>query len=141
MLFVTFQTGDDLYALAADAIVEILPLVEMRRVREAPPEIAGWFSHRGAFAPAVDLSLIAQGRPAARRMSTRILMVRHMTGAQALLMGLIAEKATETLRADPKAFAPFVHSRRGPVERVEVESLVPAPLAAWLHTHRQADAG
>lgn len=135
MLFVTFQTGDNLYALAADRIVEILPLVETRRVRDAPAGIAGWFDYRGAFVPVVDLGAMADGQPAARRMSTRILMVHHDGGGRPLLMGLIAEKATETLRCDPKAFAPFVRSRQGLVERTDVESLVPASLATWLVEH------
>lgn len=135
MLFVTFQTGDSLYALAAEEIIEILPLVEMRRLRDAPPAIAGWFGYRGAYAPVIDLGMAERSEPAERRMSTRILMVRYAVGGRMLVLGLMAEKATETLRCDPAAFAPFAASRQGLVERIDVQRLVPEALATWLLDH------
>jgi len=130
MLFLNFQLGDAGYALAVDQVVEILPLVALEKERRAPQAIAGSFNYRGRFTSVVDLCALELGRPARQRLSTRIIMVR-LPEDEKQMIGLIAESATETLRCDPADFAPFVMSPRGPVQRVEVESLVPAELRAF----------
>jgi len=131
MLFLHFQLGDDGFALAADRVVEILPLVSLEKERHAPQAIAGTFNYRGRFVSVVDLCALELGRPARQRVSTRIIMVR-LPEDEKLMIGLIAESTTETLRCDPADFAPFVMSSRGPVQRVEVESLLPAELRAFV---------
>jgi chemotaxis-related protein WspB len=70
MLFLQFRLGQDSFALAADAIVEIVPLTAM----QAAPRGEGGgvsFDYRGRFIPAVDLCLRELGRPAHARLSTR----------------------------------------------------------------------
>lgn len=130
MLFLHFQIGDDGFALAADRVVEILPLVELEKERRAPDAIAGTFDYRGRFISVVDLCALEIGRPARQRLSTRIILVR-LPEDETVLIGLIAENATETLRCDPADFAPFAMTARGPVQRVELESLLPAELRAF----------
>ena len=127
MLFLHFQLGDAGFALAADRVVEILPLVALEKERRAPQAIAGSFNYRGRFTPVVDLCALELGRPARQRLSTRIIMVRLPEDEQ-LMMGLIAESTTETLRCDPADFAPFAPGPRGLVQRVDLEQLVPARL-------------
>ena len=124
MLFLHFQIGDDAFALAAERIVEILPLLALSRDRNAPAGVAGSFDYRGRFVPVVDLCELELGRPAARRMSTRIVLV-NLAGDDGTLVGLIAEKATETLRLDPGDFAPFASGPHGLVQRADVEALLP----------------
>jgi chemotaxis-related protein WspB len=130
MLFLQFQIGDDGFALAADQIVEILPLVALKKVRHAPDAVAGSFDYRGRFVPVVDLCQLELGRPARRRLSTRII-VTHLANDESGLVGLIAENATETLRRDPSDFAPFASGLRGLVQRADLENLLPAPLRAF----------
>ena len=135
MLFLHFQIGDDAFALAADRIVEILPLVELKKERHAPEGVAGSFDYRGRFTPVIDLCALELGRPARRRMSTRIVMARlpegEDPGEEDIVIGLIAENATETLRLDPADFAPFATGPRGLVQRADLESLVPVQLRAF----------
>lgn len=131
MLFVHFQLGDDGFALAANRVVEILPLVELEKERRAPRAIAGSFDYRGRFVSVVDLCALELDRPARQRLSTRIIMVR-LSEDEGTMIGLIAENATETLRCDHADFAPFAMSPRGPVQRVDVESLLPADLRAFV---------
>ena len=59
----------------------------------------------------IDLSQLTLGRPAARRLSTRIVAraLSRRRRARRSLLGLIAEKATETVRREP---ADFVAVRR-----------------------------
>lgn len=124
MLFLQFRLGQDSFALAADAIVEIVPLTAMQ---------AAWgkgglsFDYRGRFIPAVDLCLRELGRPAHARLSTRIVVVRHGAGD---LVGLIAEQATTMLRLDPDDFAPFAKGPDGLVQRVMLEDLLPRSMVA-----------
>jgi chemotaxis-related protein WspB len=130
MLFLHFQIGDGAFALAADRIVEILPLVELKQERHAPEEIAGSFDYRGRFIPVIDLCALELGRPSRRRLSTRIIMAR-LPEDETMVIGLIAENATETLRLDPADFAPFAPGPRGLVQRVDLESLLPARLRSF----------
>jgi chemotaxis-related protein WspB len=105
MLFLLFQLGRDRYALEVSRVVEVLPLLELKRLPQAPKGVAGVFNYRGRPVPAVDLSELTLGQPASERMSTRIIVVsyRGSSGASHLL-GLVAENATEILRKDPKDF-------------------------------------
>jgi chemotaxis-related protein WspB len=125
MLFLLFRIGDHGYAFAADEIVEVLPLVRLKGIRRAPAGIAGSFDYRGEFVPAIDLSEIELGRPAQSLLSTRIIMTRYSGGGgSSRLVGLIAERATETLRCDPADFVPFAASAQGLVQRVELDALL-----------------
>lgn len=107
MLFVLFQLGRDRYALAANTVAEILPLVRLKTVPQAPVGVAGVFNYRGAPVPVIDLSAIALGRAASLRLGTRILLTHQADRAgNRRLLGLVAEHATETLRCDPADFQP-----------------------------------
>jgi chemotaxis-related protein WspB len=137
MLFLHFQIGDGNFALSIDRVVEVLPMVELNKERDAPAWIVGSFDYRGRFVPVADLCALELGRPARQRLSTRIVMVRLGTDEDALL-GLIAENAIETLRREPSDFAPFATGPRGLVQRVELESLLPAGLQAYVCGDRVA---
>lgn len=143
MLFLQLQIGDEAYALAATGVVEILPLVELKAARGAPAGVAGTFDYRGRYVPVVDLCLLELGRPASRRLGTRIVMVRIDgdgdvdAAADPALVGLIAENVTDIMRREPADFAPFAQGPRGLTQRVEPADLLPAHLRAFvLHAAR-----
>jgi chemotaxis-related protein WspB len=105
MLFLLFQLGNDRYALEASRVVEVLPLLELKQVPQAPKGLAGLFNYRGRPVPAVDLSEVTLGYPASQRLSTRIIVISCPDGrGNSHLLGLIAEHATEMFRKDPKDF-------------------------------------
>lgn len=146
MLFVLFQLGDDRYALDASRLLEVLPLVRLKQIPQAPRGIAGAFNYHGQPTPAVDLCALALGRPAQLRLSTRLLVVRDGHGADERPLGLIAERSTETMRRAPEDFvAPGVTAPQarylGPVvtdaqgaliQRVDVDGLLNAEVRATL---------
>jgi chemotaxis-related protein WspB len=108
MLFLLFRIGEDLYALEAERIGEVLPMVRTRALPGAPPGVAGVMNHRGAPVPVLDLSAMLLGRPARQQLSTRIVLVRGEDAAGASRwVGLLLEQATETLRRDPGDFVPI----------------------------------
>jgi chemotaxis-related protein WspB len=146
MLFIIFQLGRDSYALDAAQVVEVLPLVRVKKIPRAPAGVAGVFTYRGAPVPVLDLSELALGRPAHARLSTRLLLVRFpdATGKKRLL-GLIAEKATETMRREPGDFVPagvrsdgapylgpVANDPRGLIQWIEVDKLLPESVRAAL---------
>ena len=148
MLFLLFQLGQDRYALDASQIAEVLPLVGITHIPQAPAEVAGVFNYRGAPVPAIDLSQLTMGRPAQIRMSTRIVLVNYPGGSgETRLLGLIAEKVTATVRRDPADFvassvandrAPYLGSvatdADGLLQWIDMATLLPAAVREALFT-------
>jgi chemotaxis-related protein WspB len=140
MLFMTFQLGDNRYAFDAGQIEEILPLIGIKAMPRAPDGVAGVFNYRGAPVPVIDLSELTLGRPAQRRLSTRILVVHYATdNGDKRLLGLIAEKAMVTVRRDADAFVstgvgsdrivylePVATDAHGLLQWIDVKKLLPA---------------
>lgn len=129
MLFLHFRIGEGSFALAAERIVEIVPLAPLRKIRRGPDTADlptdQTFEYRGQFVPVIDLCLLDLGRPARRRLSTRILLVRMGQGG---LLGLIAEHATTMLQLDPGDFTPFATGPDGLIQRVDLPDLLPPDL-------------
>lgn len=138
MIFLLFQLGADRYALEARQIVEVLPLVALKTLPGAPRGIAGLLDYRGAAVPVVDLSALALDAPAALRVSTRLLLVNYpLPRGGTRLLGLLAERTTETMKRDPNDFhpvevanraapylGPVIHDDRGLIQRVEIHALL-----------------
>lgn len=105
MLLLTFRLGADVYALDAAHIVEVLPMVELRPLPRAPTGVAGVFNHRGAPRIALDVGAMALARPAAVRMSTRIVLVEMaLADGVARRLGLIVEHASGVTRRPASDF-------------------------------------
>jgi chemotaxis-related protein WspB len=140
VLFLVFELDARRYAIEAERIAEVLPLVTIDEIARAPVEVAGVFLYRGAPVPVVDLTRVLAGRGAARRLSTRIVVVRATDAAgESRLLGLLAEKATDTIRREPGEFVdsgvraddaaclgPVANDARGMVQRLDIAKLVAA---------------
>ena len=146
MLFLLFQLGNDRYALDIRHVAEVLPLANIASVPRMPPEVAGVLNYRGAPVPVIDLSQLALQRPALRRLNTRIVMVHYPDESGGMrLLGLIAERATETLRCEPEYFCasgvagaaarhlgPVAMDINGLIQRTELNQLLPASVREML---------
>lgn len=103
MLFVLFHLGPERYALDAQRVVEVVPLLALKKVPQAPRGVAGMFLYRGRPVPALDLCELTVNRPAQEHFSTRIIIINHPTkDGDEQMLGLIAERVTETMRRDEK---------------------------------------
>jgi chemotaxis-related protein WspB len=101
MLFLLFQLGQDRYAIEAQSAVEVVPLLDLKRIPHSPPGVAGIINYRGRPVPAVDLCALTLGRPAREQLSTRIIVMRHQDAqGRPQLLGVIAERATDLLRQE-----------------------------------------
>lgn len=142
-LYLLFSLDQDRYALDVHEIAEVLPLRRLKAFPQAPAWVAGGFEYRGALVPVIDLLVRACGRPAAALASTRLVLVHYRPAKRVL--GLILEKATDTLRLPASAFrdsglgAGEAHylggvqqSPQGLLQRIEVAGLLPADVCALL---------
>lgn len=153
MLFILFQLGADRYALPASKVAEVLPLVTLKAIPGAPRGVAGLIDYRGEAVPVIDLSALALGRPAARRVSTRVLMLKYPLPGGARLLGVVAERAIETIARQPEDFrdagvttettrylGPVAHDARGLIQRIEIDALLTDELRAALYAAETEDA-
>lgn len=141
MLFLMFQLGKDRYVLEASKVVEVLPLLAIKKMPHAPKGVAGIFNYRGKPVPAVDLSELALGQPASPKLSTRIILLNYENDAgQRQLIGLIAEHATEIVRKERKDFVdsgmklnqrrtgPIAMDSSGVIQWIHEQKLLPPPV-------------
>lgn len=146
MVFLLFQLGPDRYALDVRQVAEVLPLLALKRIAHAPGGVVGVFDYRGTPVPVIDLALLTLGRPAEESLSTRVVVVSY-AGSDGVphLLGLIAEKATQTLQRAAEDFAPtgvttetapwlgpVCADAGGMVQWVEVSRLLPDAVRAAL---------
>jgi chemotaxis-related protein WspB len=148
MLFLLFQIGQDRYALDARQIVEVLPLVSITPLPQAPIGVAGVFMYRGVPVPVIDVNQLTMGSPSHSRLNTRLVVVHFPDSeGQTRLVGLIAERATETMRREASDFAasgvendqapylgPVTTDASGLVQRMDVEKLLPPAVRRMLFT-------
>jgi chemotaxis-related protein WspB len=152
-LFLQFQIGDDGYVLEAAHVSRILPLVTIRRIPHAPSGVAGAINYHGAAVPVVDLSQVVLGRPASTHLSTRVILLPVRIGSQERLLGVIAEKVTQTTQRNAAEFGPAGVTTDGarylgPVagdgsrllQWINVQQLLPAEVSVALFQALEASA-
>src|ERR1700675_4071662 len=123
MLFLLFQLGKDRYALEAGQVVEVLPLVNFKRIPNAPRGVAGIFNFHSAAVPLIDLTELALGRPSHAKMSTRIILISYpVESGKKHLLGLLAEYVMETLKL---AEGDFVDSGVAATDAPYMGSIIP----------------
>jgi chemotaxis-related protein WspB len=139
VLFLLFQLGADRYALQASRVIEVLPLVDLKHLPDAPKGVAGLFNYRGRPVPAVDLSELTLDRRSGTNFSTRIIVINYPDeSGRNHPLGLIAERATEIIRRDHAEFVepglklggapylgPVLMDRHGVIQWVNEQRLLP----------------
>ena len=156
MLCLLFQIGQERYAIASSEIAVVLPQVSCKQIPQAPAWVRGIFHYQGRHVPVLDTSMLALGRPAAARLSTRLVLVHYVppAGGVAQLLGLIVEKATDTLRCEAADFSDsgLVHENArylGPVmqhqgqliQLIHVADLLEEHVCALLFAQEDAQEG
>lgn len=146
MLYLLFQIGRDRYALEAAQVALVLPLAQLKKVPATPPWVMGLFNYGGQHVPVLDISLLATGQAAAARLSTRLVLVHYTPqGKPTQLLGLVVEKATNTLRCNPADFShsglsneaaaylgPVMRQDDGLIQRINVQDLLDPSVQAVL---------
>ncbi len=146
MLLLLFTLGPHRYALEARQVIEVVPLAELKALPRAPDYVAGVLNYRGTPVPVLDLTRMNQNYPSRACMSTRIILVNYSTGGDtANILGLMAERVTETAKREPDDFvstgvatpdAPYLgpvsNDANGMLQLMNIDELIPVEVRALL---------
>lgn len=138
MLVLRFEAAGNRYALPTGGVVEVVPWIDVKPVARAPEWIAGYFSYRGAVAPALDLGRLASGTPCRCLYNSRLVLVRVAVQGKERLLGLLAERVTtaqlaeEVPREEAGGWGPLLLDAQGVFQLIEVDRLLPADALAAL---------
>lgn len=145
MLLILFEAGGQRYALDCTTVTEVIPLVNTRPIPHAPDYVTGMFRFKGNPVPVVDLHQLLAGEACPKRMSTRILLSSIAFEDGKRFLGLMAERATQAMKAKAGDFrppgievedAPYLGGIAGSgsdmVQLIKVEKLLPEKLKTML---------
>ncbi len=100
MLLLLFETGNGRFALDSSEVVEIIPLLKLKKIPSSPGYISGIINYHSEAVPILDLCALTEGIPCKKVYSTRIILVYYpLTDGGKKLIGLIAEKVTDVVRS------------------------------------------
>ena len=141
-LYLLFSLGADRYALAANAVREVLALQRLKQIPEAPSWVAGLLAYRGQMVPVLDLCQRVLGRSARTSMNTRLVLVQY---SPVHTLGLILEQASQVQRLPAQAQQPMglatggsylgpvqTQATAGVVQHINIAGLLPADVAELL---------
>lgn len=153
-MLLLFQMGENLYGIDTVNVIEIVPMIMLRKLQPAPDYLAGVFNYHGSIVPVIDLCRLIQGRDCQIRYSTRIVLVNYRIAAEPgsneqqtqRQLGLMAEHVTETLKLSDEQIrsAERIHNSpylgelfidvRGMIQTVNWKPLITQAneIAAWL---------
>jgi chemotaxis-related protein WspB len=104
MLILSLSIGNERYGIEAKRIVEIVPLIPLKKVPLAEKSIKGIFNYRGHPTPVIDLCQLFEQRDCTDSLSTRIIIIeyRALSGLSRPI-GLIAEFITDVIKCEIEA--------------------------------------
>lgn len=98
MLLLLFETNDGRYALDSKHIVEIIPLLNTKRIPSAPAFVKGMINYHGVPVPVFDFCALEGDEVSRTFYSTRIILVNYPLDDGEKMVGVIAEKATDVIK-------------------------------------------
>jgi chemotaxis signal transduction protein len=121
MLCIAFTIGAARYAVEALHVERVIPLLDITPVPRASTAIVGVCNYHGEPIPVVDVSVFAGHPPAARLLSTRLIVIKRDERRLALL----AAGVTETARIPADAWAgPYASRGTGFIRRIDLDLLM-----------------
>jgi purine-binding chemotaxis protein CheW len=116
MKALTLRLQDEIFAIEAECVREILDLVPVTEVPNAPAFVGGLINVRGRVVPLADLRVVfGMDRPPADQ-DTRIVVIETDIDGEPTVVGIIADKVHEVTEIDAAAVqeAPRVGMRWRP---------------------------
>jgi len=104
MLLLVFHVKEDCYAIDSNSVREIVPLLKLHSISNAPDYVAGLFNYRGTSVPVIDLCQFLKNKHCNQYYNSRIIIVDYTTDSGSKLLGLIAEKVTNVMQQDANEF-------------------------------------
>jgi purine-binding chemotaxis protein CheW len=106
MLALTLRLGDELFALEANSVREILDLVPITQVPHADPFVGGLINVRGRVVPLADLRVVfgmARPEPDA---DTRIVVIELALHGEPTIVAILADKVHDVTSIEAGAIQP-----------------------------------
>lgn len=101
MLLLSFNISKERYVIETKNIVEIVPMVILKKIPGAGDIIAGMLNYHGQAIPVIDINALCSTGSARKSLTTRIILVKYR-GSR--LLGVLAEKVTETINIKESNF-------------------------------------
>jgi chemotaxis-related protein WspB len=133
MLFVSTRIERDLYAIDTENVVEIIPLVEIRKHKLNETSNVGFINYRKEQIPILDLSILIAGKPSRAMFSSRIIIFL----VDGISFGVLSEQITETFKLKSESqmsknsnlmgslfISDLIHYEDEQYYRIEVRSLL-----------------
>ena len=105
MLYLQFYLDEYQYVLSTRDVVEIVPEIALTPMPKVPGYIKGICNYHGQSVPVIDVCSLFLERPCRRQLSSRIIFIEvNISEGERRIIGLLVEKATETIKADKSSF-------------------------------------
>jgi purine-binding chemotaxis protein CheW len=104
---VTLRLDDEMFAIDAESVREILEVIPITRVPNAPEAVSGLINVRGSIVPLADFRVLFgmdRERPSE---DTRILVLEVPLGGETVVAGILADKVHEVVDLDETSSAPM----------------------------------
>lgn len=103
MLALLLHAGNEIYALDARDVAEVVPFVSVRSVPQAPPHVRGILNLRGKPVPVLDLCRLVSERFCDNAHASRVVLLHYPSREKPEhLLGLVGERITETRRVEER---------------------------------------
>jgi chemotaxis-related protein WspB len=107
MLLIMCHAGANRFAFESRDVIEMLPRVNLHRLPDSPPWLAGLMIFRGAPVPVIDLTQLTQSAPCPNRLSSRIAVLQMVLKQSPQRIGVLAEQmGINEFNADQKHSGP-----------------------------------
>ena len=146
MLILGVSIGKEQYGIEAIRVIEVVPLIPLKKVPLADASIKGLFNYRGQPTPVIDLCQLFEQRPCSDNLSTRIVIVNYQQAPGApRALGFIAEHITDVMRCQPNDmrnsgisnssndFLGLIYSgENGMVQLIDTDKILPESISRQL---------
>ncbi len=104
---VTLRLDDEIFAIDAESVREILEVIPITRVPNAPDAVFGLINVRGSIVPLADLRVLFGMDRETPSEDTRILVLEVPVGGETIVAGILADKVHEVVDLDETSSAPM----------------------------------
>ena len=101
MLVLGLSIGKEHYGIEATRIIEIVPLIELKKVPLTENAVKGIFNYRGTATPVIDLCQLFEKRSCTNDLSSRIIIINYNDSSEnSRPVGLVAERVTDVMKCE-----------------------------------------
>ncbi len=101
MLILGINIGEERYGIEATRVIEVVPLIKLKKVPLTEIAIKGIFNYRGTSTPVIDLCQLFESRYCSNTLGTRIIIINDQTVSdKSRPIGLIAERVTDVMKCE-----------------------------------------